>query len=130
MMKTLALGVSLLALATSTASAGGIDRSGQWITPIFDKGNVVQFSIGSVDPDVTGSLGTTDSATRYNPVSFSIKQAITDKVDVAVIVDQPFGANIEYTAGAFAATPIGPYPGGVCRRHKQSHDLRWTLQIQ
>ena len=50
MMKTLALGVSLLALATSTASAGGIDRSGQWITPIFDKGNVVQFSIGSVDP--------------------------------------------------------------------------------
>ena len=71
--------VSLLALATSTASAGGIDRSGQWITPIFDKGNVVQFSIGSVDPDVTGSLGTTDSATRYNPVSFSIKQAITDK---------------------------------------------------
>jgi long-subunit fatty acid transport protein len=29
-----------------------------------------------------------------------------------VIVDQPFGANIEYTAGAFAATPIGPYPGG------------------
>ncbi|MCO4776434.1 transporter [Lentibacter algarum] len=112
MMKTLALGVSLLALATSTASAGGIDRSGQWITPIFDKGNVVQFSIGSVDPDVTGSLGTTDSATRYNPVSFSIKQAITDKVDVAVIVDQPFGANIEYTAGAFAATPIGPYPGG------------------
>jgi len=100
-MKTLALGVSLLALATSTASAGGIDRSGQWITPIFDKGNVVQFSIGSVDPNVTGSLGTTDSATRYNPVSFSIKQSITDKVDVAVIVDQPFGANIRYTSGPF-----------------------------
>ena len=100
-MKTLALGVSLLALATSTASAGGIDRSGQWITPIFDKSNVVQFSIGSVDPNVTGSLGTTDSATRYNPVSFSIKQSITDKVDVAVIVDQPFGANIRYTSGPF-----------------------------
>lgn len=77
-MKTLALGVSLLALATSTASAGGIDRSGQWITPIFDKGNVVQFSIGSVDPDVTGSLGTTDSATRYNQSAFrSSKQSLT-----------------------------------------------------
>lgn len=101
-MKTLALGASLLTLATTTAFAGGIDRSGQWITPIFDKGTVVQFSIGSVDPKVTGTLGTNDATTRYNPVSFSIKQAITDKVDVAVIVDQPFGANIKYTTGPFA----------------------------
>lgn len=111
-MKTLVTSSGLMALFTSAALAGGIDRSGQWITPIFEPGDTVTFSVGSVDPEVTGSLGTNDATTRYNPMSFSVKKAITEQVDVAVIVDQPFGANIKYTSGPFAATPIGPFAGG------------------
>ena len=101
-MKKLALSASMFSLLATTAIAGGIDRSGQWITPIFESGDVVTFSVGTVDPNVSGTLGTNDATTRYSPVSFSIKKALTDKVDVAVIVDQPFGADIRYTSGPFA----------------------------
>lgn len=111
-MKTLLMSTGLFALCAGAAAAGGIDRSGQWITPIFETGNVVTFSVGTVDPNVSGTLGTNDATTRYSPVSFSVKQALTENVDVAIIVDQPFGANIEYTSGPFAATPIGPFAGG------------------
>ena len=112
-MKVLTLGTSLLSLVAGAAMAGGIDRSGQWITPIFESGTVVTFSVGTVDPNVSGTLGTNDATTRFNPVSFSIKKDLTDKVDVAVIVDQPFGANIEYTTGPFAPPGgIGPFAGG------------------
>lgn len=98
-MKKLTLSTSVFTLLASTALAGGIDRSGQWITPIFDKGDVVTFSVATVDPNVSGTLGTNDATTRYSPLSFSIKKAITENVDVAIIADQPFGANISYTTG-------------------------------
>jgi long-chain fatty acid transport protein len=117
-MKKLALSASMFSLLATTAIAGGIDRSGQWITPIFESGDVVTFSVGTVSPSVSGTgiagvVGpTSESARRFNPVSFSIKKTLTEKVDVAVIVDQPFGANIKYTDGVFALSPIGPYAGG------------------
>ena len=111
-MKKLTRSTSVFTLLASTALAGGIDRSGQWITPIFDKGDVVTFSVATVDPNVSGTLGTNDATTRYSPLSFSIKKAITENVDVAIIADQPFGANIEYTSGPFAARPISPFAGG------------------
>jgi len=102
-MKKLTLSTSVFTLLASTALAGGIDRSGQWITPIFDKGDVVTFSVATVDPNVSGTRDTNDVTTRYSPVSFSIKKALTENVDVAIIADQPFGANISYTDG-----PLGP----------------------
>lgn len=127
-MKTLVTSSGLMALFTSAALAGGIDRSGQWITPIFEPGDTVTFSVGSVDPEVTGSLGTNDATTRYNPMSFSVKKAITEQVDVAVIVDQPFGANIKYTSGL-----RGHAHWPVCRRlrrcFQQGAHLCGALQI-
>lgn len=112
-MKRLALSTSVFTLLASTALAGGIDRSGQWITPIFEKGDVVTFSVGTVDPNVTGTLGTNDVTTRYSPVSFSIKKALTENVDVAIIADQPFGANISYTDGPLGPDPTTLFPGGT-----------------
>jgi long-chain fatty acid transport protein len=116
-MKKLTLSTSVFTLLASTALAGGIDRSGQWITPIFDKGDVVTFSVGTVDPNVSGTSAspipaTGDVTTRYSPVSFSIKKALTENVDVAIIADQPFGANIKYNSGPLGPNPSTGFTGG------------------
>ncbi len=43
-------------------------------------------------------------AASYNQFSLGVKQDINDKFSVAVIMDQPFGANVDYPASA------APYP--------------------
>ncbi|MFT6169527.1 MAG: hypothetical protein ACJAR9_001646, partial [Celeribacter sp.] len=43
-----------LAVTTTGAFAGGIDRSGQSISALFEDGNYLEFSFGSVSPNVSG----------------------------------------------------------------------------
>ncbi len=55
MMKTLALSTSILALASSAALAGGLDRSGQSISAIFSPPGSTSVSFGTVKPSIKGS---------------------------------------------------------------------------
>ncbi|WP_417267441.1 OmpP1/FadL family transporter [Celeribacter baekdonensis] len=116
---------SILALAcavTATgAFAGGIDRSGQSIAPIFEDGSYLEFSFGSVNPTVSGvQTGTYNDGTTvvpglgqssgnmvdsYTSVGAAYKTDISDKFSVALIFDQPFGADVNYS---FADSPA-PY---------------------
>lgn len=106
---------ALAAASASAASAGGIDRSGQGVNILFEDGNYAQVTFSHVSPDVNGSapsvvpaLGpSTDVAQSYNYGSFGYKHALSDRVDVAVIVDQPFGAHIYYQDGPFSLLPAG-----------------------
>ncbi len=91
------------ALSTSTALAGGLDRSGQSIGFIFETGNVVELSYGSVSPSVSGSFMTLpsgDIAPTYGIAALSMKSDLNDTLSVGLLMDEPYGAHVSYeTAG-------------------------------
>jgi long-chain fatty acid transport protein len=105
-MKTYLSSACILALCAGSAIAGGIDRSGQSIGAIFEKGDYVELSFGSISPNVSGTAvalagGATsgDMTGDYFQLGMAVKTNLTDNIDVALIFDQPFGANVDYPAG-------------------------------
>lgn len=111
-MKHLVVGAGLAALCAGNAIAGGVDRSGQPIAALFERGNYVEFSFSSVHPTVSGNAASPgfgtysgDMANSYGTVGSAFKFALNDKFDVALIYDQPYGASIAYPTHAtyFAA---------------------------
>ncbi len=92
---------SAAALTAGAAFAGGIDRSGQSINPLFEKGNYAELSFGSVTPTVSGKdriFGSKSGnvAGDFLQYGFAYKADINDQLSYAVIFDQPFGADIKY----------------------------------
>lgn len=109
-MKYLAAAPAAFALLSTAANAGGIDRSGQSIAPLFETGNYAEFSIGRVSPDVSGTaLGASsgDMLASYLQVGAAYKRDLSDRVSFALIYDQPYGADVDYPTGtgyAFAGS--------------------------
>lgn len=105
-----------LLMTTTLASAGGLDRSGQSIGVIFEDGDYVELSFGRVTPDVSGTthaalgggaLGGIDSGNMgagYNRVSGALKMDVNDQLSFALILDEPFGANVDYAEPTY---PLG-----------------------
>lgn len=94
------LTTALVALSANASAAGGIDRSGQGISPIFETGRYFELSFGAVNPKVDGTdvLGgsTGNVAADYTQISLAYKFDINDKLSFAMILDQPFGADVLY----------------------------------
>ncbi|OED47810.1 hypothetical protein AB838_14400 [Rhodobacteraceae bacterium (ex Bugula neritina AB1)] len=91
-----------LALIPAAAMAGGVDRSGQSLAPLFENGNYAEFSLGYVSPDVSGTaLGVEsgDMVGSHLQVGAAYKRDINDRLSFALIFDQPFGADVDYPAG-------------------------------
>lgn len=107
MKNILTVGAALM-LTTTAATAGGIDRSGQSIGAIFEDGKYVELSYGMVTPDVTGTFaGVMESgnvAPSYGTVGLTFKTDIDDKVSLALIIDQPFGADVAYDTAGYILT--------------------------
>ncbi len=108
-MRKLFATVSVIAVGASGAFAGGIDRSGQGNAIIFESGNYVELSLGSVMPSVDGNDvalfggGASGSvAADYLQYSLGIKVDIDDMTSISLIIDQPFGADIEYASTSVA----------------------------
>jgi len=122
---------AMLALVSGTASAGGIDRSGQGVNILFEEGTYLQLSYSHVSPDVDGSppagfpVASNNVAQSYNYGSFGYKQQLTDKLDVALIIDQPFGAHILYADGPFSSAGPLPYNASA---EINSHAITGLLQ--
>lgn len=107
MKNILTVGAALM-LTTTAATAGGIDRSGQSIGAIFEDGKYVELSYGYVTPSVSGiftvpagpaagfEIGSGNVAPSYGTVGAAFKTDIDDKVSLALIIDQPFGADVAY----------------------------------
>lgn len=105
MKKTLTAGAALL-LSTSLAHAVGLDRSGQPIGIIFEDGGATgsyaELSYGFVMPEVDGDLAApssgsvSDVAEDYGQLGLGLKQTINDQLSIALIIDEPYGADIEY----------------------------------
>lgn len=100
-----------LAMTTTLASAGGIDRSGQSILSIFEQGSYAELSFGAVSPSVSGTAVAVpvpglngavsgDMAADYMQYSLSVKTKLTENFDIGVILDQPFGASVSYPVGS------------------------------
>ena len=101
MIKKLTGAVACSLLAT-TAMSAGIDRSGQFLSPIFEEGNYAELSFGSVRPDVSGTaLGAAsgDMAGDYTQMGLAVKTQLNDALSLSLIYDQPFGANVDYPTG-------------------------------
>lgn len=101
-----------LALGATSAAAGGVDRSGQSVAILFEKGTYAEISYARVSPHVSGNslvpaLGTAsgDLTKGYNSWGSGYKQAFNDRISAALIFDQPFGADVDYDPAAtyFAA---------------------------
>ncbi len=107
-MRRLLLSISALTLGASAAHAGGLDRSGQGIGVLFESGGFVELSYGMVSPNVTGTFGGAVSsgnmAPTYSQFSLGVKTDINSKLSVALVMDQPWGADVSYPTSA------APYP--------------------
>jgi long-subunit fatty acid transport protein len=100
MKNTALLAASLLASA-SGAFAGGFDRSGQSIDAIFEDGNYAELSFGSISPDTEGTQvadgSTSGNVTdTYTQAGAAIKYDFDDKLSFALVIDQPYGADVNY----------------------------------
>lgn len=107
-MKRILGAAAVTAASTSLAMAGGIDRSSQFLGPLFEEGGAsgsyAQLSFGLIRPEAAASnVGVSDSLTNYNSIGLAYKTNFTDQLSFALIVEEPYGADIRYgLATAFA----------------------------
>ncbi|MEM6727743.1 MAG: outer membrane protein transport protein, partial [Pseudomonadota bacterium] len=114
---------AVLAIAATTASAGGLDRSFQSSLAVFDEPGEGTLSFGYVSPTITGTDSVTgtryDAGESYTQAFASYTTAITDQLTFTFTYDQPFGANIDYNgdpttdrlAGTFADLSSDSFTG-------------------
>jgi long-chain fatty acid transport protein len=100
-----------LAAAATTAQAGGVEKSTQSVAILFEQGSYAELSFGNFSPDVSGSIlggaiNSGDMASTYNSWSLGYKTDLGDRLAMAVIIDQPIGADVDYP-GTLAP---GAYP--------------------
>ena len=108
-MKYIVTVVGALALTTTLAQAGGIDRSGSSYSALFEKGRVATIGFSTVNPSVSGvfthplagAIPTGNMAESYTTLSFSLKGDINDKLAYAIFLNQPYGADAHYTTGIY-----------------------------
>ena len=104
---------SMAALLAGTAPllAGGIERAPQSLNILFEQGNYAELSFGGADPTVEGpdsppvdapipQRDTGDVANGYGFVGLGYKHQFNDALSAALIIEQPFGADVTYTPAA------------------------------
>ncbi|MBU2956648.1 outer membrane protein transport protein [Paracoccus sp. 1_MG-2023] len=99
-MKIALTGAAALLMGASPMFAGGIERAPQTLSALFEEGNYVELSFGGVDPSVEGTdtlgFSTGDVAQGYGFTGLAYKHQFTEAFSGAIIVEQPFGADIRY----------------------------------
>ncbi|MEX0348507.1 MAG: OmpP1/FadL family transporter [Paracoccaceae bacterium] len=124
-MKKPLIAFAAAALSPTLVFAGGLDRSGQGVNILFEEGSAVQFSLGYTSPDVSGSMvnplpGPTQGQTiesgnianSFFTPHLAYKTALTEKLDFALIYDEPFGADIDYSANyPLSQNVLAPFGG-------------------
>ena len=107
-MRNAVIAGGVAALVATSAGAGGLDRSGQGVGIVFKEGNQFEASFGQLDSTVKGTyaggaMTSGDVAPSYTVTGFGLRTQINEALAVAVVIDQPFGADVSYPAtGTFA----------------------------
>ncbi|GFE50158.1 membrane protein [Roseobacter cerasinus] len=114
-MKRYLSSVTVLCLAAGGAHAGALDRTGQSVDVLFEEGRYLEFSFTGVSPSLSGTssgvsglpngTGSGDISPSYFQFAGAYKADINDRLSYALILDQPFLAEVDYAAGTgyFAA---------------------------
>jgi len=133
-MKRYTIAAAALTAAASTATAGGLDRSYTAIDALFETGNYAEVSLGFTSPDVTGSdLGfpglfapnaISNVADSYFTAGAALKIDFNEKLSMALIYDQPYGADTLY-GGNPGTTLLGGTKAEV-----DSHGLTALVRLQ
>jgi long-chain fatty acid transport protein len=96
-------------LGAVSAQAGGFDRSGQDTSIILKEGGLLEVTSVSVSPDVTGVYAATvaggaitDVAPDYSFTTLAFRTDISDDMALAIIQDEPFGAEVDWTSASGA----------------------------
>lgn len=105
-MKKTFLAFGAMLLGTTSAYAGGIERAPQSLSALFEPGNYAELSFGGVNPSVRGidfapaaaggPYRTGDVAQGYGFFGLAYKHQFNDNLSAAIILEQPFGADIRY----------------------------------
>ncbi|CTQ50933.1 hypothetical protein [Jannaschia donghaensis] len=115
-MNRFTLAVVATIAGAATATAGGLDRSGQGIDILFEEGTLAELSLGFVNPSVSGvdempgyltgagtpggnpnfGNGTGNVADSFATGSLAVKQQINERVSFALILDEPYGSDVSY----------------------------------
>ncbi|WP_312527846.1 outer membrane protein transport protein [Paracoccus sp. (in: a-proteobacteria)] len=99
-----------LLLGATASVAGGIERAPQSLAVLFEEGNYAELSFGGANPKVKGKdiagFSTGDVAQGYGFFGLAYKHQFNDNLSAAIIVEQPFGADIRYP---MIAAPLAAY---------------------
>ncbi|MFN4059279.1 MAG: OmpP1/FadL family transporter [Paracoccus hibiscisoli] len=111
-MKLAFTGMAALLAGTAPLLAGGIERAPQSLNILFEQGNYAELSFGAADPTVSGTdtglpatvvppaglapRGTGDVANGYGFLGLGYKHQFNEALSAALIVEQPFGADVSY----------------------------------
>ena len=96
---------AVLSVAATTSFAGEIERRGDPSMILFEEGkNYVEFSAASVSPSVSGTplpvagpvSGTGNIQGDYRSFAGGYKHDLTDKLSLALVIDEPVGAKVDY----------------------------------
>ncbi|MEG3638790.1 OmpP1/FadL family transporter [Magnetococcus sp. PR-3] len=92
---------SILLAASTTASAGGLDLSGQSVTFMHKTGSFASYAEKYIEPHITGrDLLTGDSIEDVHQLqvarSMVLKAQLNPKWSVGLVYDNPYGANVKY----------------------------------
>ena len=136
-MKRLLTSAAALAVAAGAAQAGGVDRSGQAIGIIFEKGNYVELSYGVINPSVTGrdkaAFGgnpTGSVADNHTLPGLAMNYRFNDQLSAALIYEQAYGADIAYPLGnsvAFGGTSAKLSSDVVTGILRYKFDDNWSV---
>jgi long-chain fatty acid transport protein len=119
-MKNVMTAGAALLVSTSMVSAGGVERAVPSVALLFEEGNYLELNFGYISPDVSGTQAipagpgspvgadSGDIAEDYTQLGFGYKNDLTDQLALAIIIDQPIGADVNYAADTDYA-----YGGGV-----------------
>ena len=100
-MRNVLLAVTALGVTAVSAQAAGIERTTFNSGLLFEDGDYVELSFGAAFPDVSGNAaggGVTSGnmAEDYFTVGLGYKRQLNDNWALALIVDQPVGADVAY----------------------------------
>ena len=99
-------------LGAGLVQAGGFDRTGQDTSIMLKEDSMVEITSVSVNPKITGTHGSSATATgevapNYSFTNVGFRTNVSDNFAIAIIQEKPFGANVDYTAGAAGSTYVG-----------------------
>lgn len=102
--------IVVFAASTGVSFAGGVDRSGQFLGPLFEDGgetgSFARIGLGRVNPSAAApNLGVSNPLGGYNIVSLAYKTDLSERLSIALIIDEPYGADIAYALAS-------PFAGG------------------